>query len=390
MKNPVWKILSYVLVSFATCLVTLVLCTHNQYRGDWAKLNEISAIIDQYYIGEADQAAMEEAAAAALVKATGDRWSYYIPKEEMQAHKDNLANAYVGIGVTISQREDGQGFDVKTVTQDGPAQEAGIQPGDVIFSIEGQKVSDLGYDAAKEKIRGKEGTAVNITLLRDGQEITVAVVRRSIETVVATGQLLDGGIGLVTIENFNSNCRDKTVAIIEDLRRQGATAIIFDVRFNPGGYRHELVKLLDYLLPEGVLFRSEYYTGQKEIDRSDAACLDMPMAVLINGDSYSAAEFFAAALSEYDAAILVGTQTSGKGYSQQTIPLRDGSALNLSTARYYTPEGVSLAGVGLTPDVVVEVGEDTYAAIYYDQLAPEEDPQIQAAVQALLNKKLGK
>ena len=151
----------------------------------------------------------------------------------------------------------------------------------------------------------------------------------------------------------------------------------------PGGYADELIQVLDYLLPEGKLFHMEYYTGQEEITESDRKHLEIPMAVLVNADSYSAAEFFAVALQEYEAATVVGERTSGKGYFQTTINLKDGSAVGLSVGKYYTPKGISLEGVGITPDVEVTVDEETYLAIYYGWLEPEEDPQIQAALELL-------
>ena len=154
---------------------------------------------------------------------------------------------------------------------------------------------------------------------------------------------------------------------------------------NPGGFADELVELLDYLLPEGDLFRTVSYDGKEQVDTSDADFLDMPMAVLVNGDSYSAAEFFAAALQEYEAAIVVGEPTVGKGYYQNTIQLGDGSAVALSTGKYFTPKGNSLADVGVTPDVRAEVDEETAANIYYGLCTTAEDPQIQAAVNALKN-----
>ena len=196
--------------------------------------------------------------------------------------------------------------------------------------------------------------------------------------------MLEGKIGLVQIVNFDSRCAAETIAVIESLVDQGAEKLIFDVRNNPGGYKSELVKTLDYLLPEGLLFRSEYYDGTRLDDNSDEKCLDMPMAVLVNGDSYSAAEFFAAALRDYDWATVVGNQTCGKGYFQNTFELLDGSAIALSVGKYYTPGGVSLAEVGgLTPDRIVEVDEKTDAAIYAGTLDPMEDPQILAAIEEL-------
>ena len=202
---------------------------------------------------------------------------------------------------------------------------------------------------------------------------------------MATGKLLDGGIGLVRIENFNTNCKTETIAAIESLIEQGATKLIFDVRFNPGGYAKELVDILDYLLPKGDLLRTEDVSGKVEVETSDEKCLQMPMAVLVNGDSYSAAEFFAAALSEREWATVVGEQTTGKGYYQVTYSLPDGSAVGLSIGKYFTANGVSLEGVGITPDVVVPVDENTASAIYAGTIEAAADPQIQAAVKALTN-----
>ena len=195
--------------------------------------------------------------------------------------------------------------------------------------------------------------------------------------------MLEGGIGLVKIDNFDARCAEETITAIEKLRSEGARKLIFDVRNNPGGFAEELVKLLDYLLPEGDLFRSVSFDGKEKVDTSDASFLDMPMAVLVNGNSYSAAEFFAAALQEYEAAVVVGEPTVGKGYYQQTIQLGDGSAVALSTGKYYTPKGNSLAEKGITPTVRVDVDEETASAIYYGTLQPADDPQIQAAVKAL-------
>ena len=185
------------------------------------------------------------------------------------------------------------------------------------------------------------------------------------------------------ISNFDARCAQESIAAIEKLRSEGAKKLIFDVRNNPGGFASELVELLDYLLPEGDLFRSVSFDGTEKVDTSDEKYLDMPMAVVVNGNSYSAAEFFAAALQEYEAAVVVGEPTVGKGYYQQTIPLGDGSAVALSTGKYFTPKGNSLADKGVIPTVRVDVDEETAAAIYYGTLSAGEDPQLQAAIKAL-------
>ena len=220
--------------------------------------------------------------------------------------------------------------------------------------------------------------------LRNGQQITAMVTRKQIKKEVASGKLLQDKIGLVRIVNFNENCKTETIAVIENLLEQGAEKLIFDVRFNGGGSAAEMVGVLDYLLPEGPLFRTEDYAGKETVETSDEKCLKLPMAVLVNGESYSAAEFFAAALSEYEAAVVVGEQTTGKGYFQNTYMLPDGSAVGLSTGKYYTPKGDSLAQKGIMPDVAVPVDVNTANAIYSGTLDPDEDPQIQAAVKKLM------
>lgn len=384
--KKIWKFLSYVLVAAVASAVTLFAAygVYDNTSEGPGKLEQLEDLILNCFIGEADQTAMGDAAAVGMLEALGDRWSYYISAENYQSHTEQMANAYVGVGITIQIREDGKGIDIVEVTAGGSAEEAGVQVGDILIAVDGQSILEMDVNEVRNLVRGKENTKVAMTFLRDGREFTVDVTRRQIQVPVATGQLLEGNIGLVTIANFDSRCRDESVAAIEALLEQGAEALIFDVRFNPGGYRHELVNLLDYLLPEGDLFRSEDYAGNVEVDRSDAACLEIPMAVLVNGDSYSAAEFFAAALSEYEAAVVVGEPTCGKGYFQMTYRLSDGSAVALSTGKYYTPKGVSLADVGgLTPDISVEVDEQTAYAIYTGTLDPAEDPQIQAAIAAL-------
>ncbi len=382
MKN-IMKFASYVLVALAASLLTLMLTPGAEAPGQ-SKLDQLSTIIQEQFVGEVDVTAMEDAAADAMVAALGDRWSYYIAAADYSAHKDQMNNSYVGVGITISGREDGQGFDILQVTKGGPAEEAGILAGDVLIGAAGESLVGLTNDDAGALIRGEEGTTVDITVSRDGETLTFTVERRTIDTVVASGQMLEGNVGLVTIENFNAKCADEAIAAIEELLNQGAEALIFDVRNNPGGYKSELVKLLDYLLPEGDLFRSQWYNGQESVDTSDADCLDIPMAVLVNSESYSAAEFFAAAIREYEAGFVAGSQTCGKGYFQVTLELNDGSAVGLSVGKYFTPKGVCLADVGgLTPDVVVEVDDATFAAIYAGTLDPALDPQIQAALERL-------
>lgn len=376
------QVLSYILVAAMASAITFGVCRIEQ-RQETGKLERLDELIDTMFIGESDATAREDAAAAAMVASLGDRWSYYIPASQYESYKEQMNNSYVGIGVTIQADDTAQGIEIIKVEDNGPAKEAGLEAGDLIVAVDQTRIPGMNVDQVRELVKGKEGTFVELTVVRSGAEQTFQVERRTVQVIVATGTMLQGNIGLVRIVNFDARCASETVAVIRELLDAGAESLIFDVRFNPGGYAREMVTLLDFLLPEGELFRTVNYAGTELVDRSEADCLEIPMAVIVNAESYSAAEFFAAALRDYDAAVVVGEQTVGKGYYQNTFALGDGSAVGLSIGKYFTPGGVSLEGVGITPDVVVEVDDQTLAAIYTGNLEPMEDPQILAAIEAL-------
>ena len=350
------------------------------------KTAEISAYLEEFFIDEYDEQALADAAAAAMVEATGDEWSYYLTADEYQTYLESFYNAYVGIGVTIIEDTQAGGMRIEAVTPGGPADKAGVQVGDIMLQVEGHSTLELGVSGTRDLVRGEAGTTVDMLFLRGEEKLELTITREHIETEVAGCELLDGEIGYIWINNFDVRCADETIACIEEMREAGAKALLFDVRFNGGGLKDELVKVLDYLLPEGVLFRSVDYDGTEEVDYSDSACVEMPMAVLVNLDSYSAAEFFAAALQEYGWATVVGEKTYGKGNFQTGFELSDGSLLNISIGKYYTPNGVSLTGVGITPDIACDLSEEDYADLYYGLLEREDDVQLQMALDAIKQK----
>lgn len=378
------KIATYAIVAALSSALTLFIFVPSANKSQSGKLQQLRSVIMNQYIGQVDETFLDDMAAAAMVAATGDKWSYYVPASELQSVLDSSANSYVGIGITVTLLEDESGYLVQRIEPDSPAKEGDIRLGDVVVSVDGQSIDRVGANEMLNLVSGEAGTSVTLTVLRDGEYIEKTLTRKKILQEVASGEMLTESVGYIQINNFNERCADETIRIFEELESQGAKAMIFDVRFNPGGYVAEMVKILDYLLPEGVLFRSEDYTGYIGEETSDAACKDMPMAVLINSESYSAAEFFAAALSEYDYAITVGQATTGKGRFQQLLRLSDGSAVNLSVGKYTTPNGVDLSEVGgLVPNIPVDVDKDTMALIYGDSLPLEEDAQVQAALTAL-------
>ena len=383
MKKKVLIVLSYVLVAALACGATLFFVSAST---DYNKLEDLENLILTSFAGDADKTKIEDAAADAMVNAMGDRWSYYIPASELPSFLENSENAYVGIGVTVQATEDNSGLMVIAVQPGGPAEDAGVQVGDVIIQVDGESAQDRTVTEISAMIKGEEGTVVSVTVLRSGEGITMSMTRKRMETTVASSKLLNEHVGLVTIQNFDERCADETIAAIKALLNQGADMLLFDVRNNPGGYVDELTKVLDYLLPEGDLIRTVGTDGSDETVTSDASCVKVPMAVLINENTYSAAELFAADLSEYGAAKLFGQQTSGKGFYQYVFQFADGSAAGISVGRYYTGHGASLEGIGLTPDETVKLDDESEALLYNGMLEPENDAQLQAALSYLMDK----
>ena len=256
------------------------------------------------------------------------------------------------MGVSVDKDAATGGLKITGVYDASPADNAGLAIGDIILSINGEDITGMTVGDARSFISSNLGESVKLKIRdKDGNESELSVNCELIYTSPVTYRMLSGSIGYVQILNFDSGAADAAIKAIETLLGQGALGFVFDVRTNPGGLLSELTALLDYLLPSGNIFISVDKAGNQTPTESDSVCLDMPMAVLVNADTYSAAEFFAAALQDYNWAEIVGERTTGKSRSQQTIELSDGSAVHLSTARYLTPAGIDLAEQGgLIPD----------------------------------------
>ena len=317
------------------------------------KLMEVKEVIDQNYIGESDPTAIENSAAAAMVTSLGDQWSYYMTPEE-----------YDG------------GFKIVSVTAQSPAESAGLVAGDVILAVDGTDISSKTLSEVQQLIRTKLDKTISFSIRgEDGHTRTVSVDCTVIHTDPISFKMLENNVGYVQINNFESGCGDSAIKAIDQLLSDGAGALVFDVRNNPGGKLSELITLLDHILPEGDLFVSVDRSGKETVTKSNNVCVKVPMSVLVNANTYSAAEFFAAALREYDWATIVGENTTGKGRSQTTELLSDGSAVHISSNKYLTPQRVDLSEQGgLIPDQTVTPGDD-----------PEVDQQLNAAISAVLN-----
>lgn len=320
-------------------------------------LAEAWGLVRTRFVGEYDPDTVVDAALEGLVAGTGDRWSYYLNAEGYAAQNERRDNSFVGIGVSV-QLAEGEGLLLTEIYDNAPAREAGLAVGEIITAVDGVALADKTLEESTALVQGKDGTAVTLTVRgQDGKERQVELCRAQVESVSVTWELLEDGVGYVRVKNFYTHSADQLREAVEKLQEGGAGALIFDMRNNGGGYVDELTRMLDYLLPEGPIFRSEGRSGRETVTHSDESCVDLPMATLVNAGTYSAAEFFAAQLQESVGAFIVGEETSGKGYSQQAIPLPNGGALNLSTGRYRTGEGVSLIGTGVKLDVELSQGE---------------------------------
>ncbi|MFB0921109.1 MAG: S41 family peptidase [Oscillospiraceae bacterium] len=343
------------------------------------------------YVGDADMEKVSDAAYSAMIDSIDDRWSYYMNPEQYEAYKLYQKNSYTGIGVTIVKDEQSGLYRIATVLEDSPASRAGVNIDDIMCAIDGEDLTGKTSSEVKDLIASKKGKSFELTLrVQGGTKKTLTIGTEVIHSDPVKYEMLDDDIGYIRIKNFEIDSGEETVKAVDDLVEQGAKGIVFDVRNNPGGLLSELLKALDHILPEGDLFVSANKAGEEKVETSDANCVKLPMTVLIDENSYSAAEFFAAALSEYNWAKLVGTHTTGKARSQVNIELTDGSAVHLSTNSYLTPKRVDLAKTGgLAPDVSVSISSEDEDKLVSGLLKHDEDTQLKAAleeIKALIDK----
>jgi len=348
------------------------------------KYAEALWLIESRYIGEYDEGGLGDAAVGAAVASLGDRWSWYMSAEDYGQYKLREGNQYPGIGITIEpvSEADGGGMRIVDVRKNTPAANAGIEPGMIMLEVAGEDVRTLDAAGVRDIMMRQEGREFEIRLRgADGNELTVSVRSETIYTPPVEWELLESGVGYISIANFESGAGDGVGQALAELTEAGARGIVFDVRNNPGGKVSELTSCLDAMLPKCVVFVAVDSNGKITETLADAEFVDLPAAVLVNENSYSAAEYFAAALEEHGAARSVGSPTSGKSRSQLTFVLSDGSAVHISTAGYLTPNRVDLQEAGgLRPRIDVPMTEEERALLAAGLLEPGNDPQLRAAV----------
>ena len=350
------------------------------------KITEIETLVQKYYLNEIDTEQVENYLYKGMIAGLDDAYAAYYTKEEYQSMMDSTNGSYYGIGVEMSQNMTTGIITITRVFEGSPAEEAGLLPGDVIYKVQDTEVTGEDLTKVVSMVKGAEGTTVPISVAREGESdyLTFDVERRTIEISTVEHRMLDGNIGYISIASFDDVTVNQFLTALEDLENQGETALIIDLRNNGGGLVSSAGSILDRLLPEGLIVYTEDKYGNREELKSDAEnYFDKPLAVLVNGNSASASEIFAGAIKDYGIGTLVGTQTFGKGIVQKVYPLSDGTAVKLTVSKYYTPKGNNIHGIGIAPDVEVELDADVANAI---TIPEEKDNQLQKAVEILTKK----
>lgn len=376
------------------------------------KMDYIQRIVDEYYLFEEDLEHVEDGIYTGLMVGLDDPYSVYYNKEDYESMLEDTSGEYCGIGAMVSQNRSTGIATVIKVFKNSPSFESGLLPGDIIYKVEGEDVTGIELELlVSNYIRGEEGSKVKLTVLRGeaNEEVDLTIERRKIEVPTVEYELLENQVGYIKVIQFDEVTSQQFKIAIDELEKQGMEKLVIDLRDNPGGLLDAVVEMMAYVLPDDEMGGKLVYTADKDgkgdrffsgngkiqyesdygqhnstFPKEDGHELEVPMAVLVNGNSASASEVFTGAIQDYKAGVVVGTQTFGKGIVQSLLPLGDGTAIKLTTAHYYTPSGFDLHGVGLAPDVEVELEEALRTKAVVEK---SEDNQLQAAIKALEEQK---
>jgi len=342
------------------------------------KLYEVRDVINSQYYQDIDQDALVEGAIKGMVNSVGDPYTVFFNAEEYEDFNDDGQGNYVGIGVIVGIKEDR--IVVITPFEGSPAFKAGLRSGDFITKVEGVEYKGTDLDKAISVIKGEEGQPVTITIMRDGIEEDVTIVRASITMVNVESEMLEGDIAHVTILQFSNDTAKQVREAMEDLKSQGAKGYILDLRGNPGGFLDEAVDVASLFVEKDktVLYTLDKYDQKKEYRSKGGDFIGEPLVVLIDEGSASASEVVSGALKDYGAATLVGQKSFGKGIVQMVFEVGDNEGVKVTVSSYYSPDGINIHGEGIVPDVEVLIPEDAEAP-----LTIENDTQLQKAVEVL-------
>jgi carboxyl-terminal processing protease len=347
-----------------------------------SKITTLESMIDQLYYEDVDDEDLAEGLYKGLMEGVGDAYTAYYTPEEYEALMISATSSLSGIGAVLQQDPDTMQVTINHVYEDSPAETAGIKDGDIIIQVDDITATSMELSELVTHIRGDKGTKVHLKVYREGESdyLEFDVTRDVVDVPTVSGQMLDDGIGYIVIAEFGDQTATEFSDTVQELEKEGMTSMIVDLRDNPGGMVDSVTEILDQILPEGVTVWTEDKQGRKKEYTSDSDCMDYPMAVLINGNSASSSEIFAGAIRDYEYGTLIGTTTFGKGIVQSIRKLNDGSAIKLTTAKYFTPSGENIQGEGIAPDIELEYEYLDPDATEYDIM---DDNQVLKAIEVL-------
>lgn len=334
---------------------------HDPYENIVQKLSALQMLVDTYYLEDVDSEELATGIYKGFINSLGDPYSTYYTKKEYTNLIDSSSGVYHGIGAVVNQDMKTGIITIVKPYKNSPAYKAGLLPDDIIYMVEGEEVTGKDLTEVVSIMKGKEGTKVNITIIREGvaDPIEFTIERQKINIPTIEHKMLNDDIGYIQISEFQENTVTQFYSAINELEKLGMKGLVVDVRNNPGGLMDSVVSILDRFLPRSlIVYTEDKYKNRQEEHAKNPDRFDKPLAVLINGKSASASEIFAGALQDYGLGTVVGTTSFGKGIVQKIIPLIDGTAVKLTISKYYTPKGRNIHGTGLVPDVEVELSKE--------------------------------
>lgn len=349
----------------------------------FGKMIEVKEKVEENYIEKIDQDKMVEGAIKGMVDSIGDPYTVFMNEKEFSDMTTHTTGSYAGIGTYVGDK-DGKIVIIAPI-EDSPAEKAGIKAGDIILKVDDQDVQAKDMDKAVSLMKGKVNTKVKLTIFREGSGIKdYTITRAKITIKTVKGEMLQNNIAYIKITQFDEHTADDFNAALNQLLAKSAKGLVLDLRNNPGGLLLTSSEVADRLLGEGTIVYTIDKDGKKEVLKSKADKLNIPLAVLVNGGSASASEIVSGAIRDFKAGTLIGTRTFGKGLVQSVIPLGDGTGVKVTIAKYYTPSGECIQGIGITPDIVIDLPDKDKAR--FDELKHEEDIQLQKAIEVIMSK----
>lgn len=340
------------------------------------KLNAIDSVLESFYFGDVDDETAKDNIYKAYLSSYGDKYTMYYTADEYKALKESTNGKFYGIGAVCQLSGEG-GVLLVDVYDNGAGYQAGLRSGDRVVNVDGMDITDMELSSAVALIKGDKGTSVTLEVIRGTERLTFSAVRDAVEAKTVSYTLLDNNIGYLSISQFEEVTTKQFKAAVEDLQSQGMKGLVIDIRNNPGGLLDTVVGMLKYMLPDGLIVYTEDKQGnRKEYKGQDNDEFNLPLAVIVNGNSASASEIFAGAIQDYGKGTIIGTQTYGKGIVQTVKPLTDGSAIKFTIAKYFTPKGQDIHGKGVTPDMVVEYDTDADVDTQLDAAIKNVEAQI--------------